>query len=123
MPLTEGLTHGAPVDGLGLVFVLGSVPHERQPFYSCQSAARRQTDRQGGRQTGRESDRTSPKGGVEEKKTKEKKRRAEQRDVVNVFHKESQGRESAEPLDTRLDSRQQCNRQNHSNIITKPTFV
>lgn len=83
----------------------------------------RQTDRQGGRQTGRESDRTSPKGGVEEKKTKEKKRRAEQRDVVNVFHKESQGRESAEPLDTRLDSRQQCNRQNHYNIITKPTFV
>lgn len=71
--LTEGLTHGAPVDGLGLVFVLGSVPHERQPFYSCQSAARRQTDRQGGRQTGRESDRTSPKGGVEEKKQKKKK--------------------------------------------------
>ena len=35
----EGLTHGAPVDGLGFVFVLGSVPHERQPFYSCQSAA------------------------------------------------------------------------------------
>lgn len=42
------LTHGAPVDGLGLVFVLGSVPHERQPFNSCQSAAR---DKQGGKTT------------------------------------------------------------------------
>ena len=36
-----GLTHGASVDGLDLVFVLGSVPHERQPFQSCQSAAKR----------------------------------------------------------------------------------
>lgn len=44
-----GLTHGAPVDGLDLVFVLGSVPHERQPFYSCQSAAR---DRRTVRRTG-----------------------------------------------------------------------
>lgn len=54
------LTHGAPVDGLGLVFVLGSVPHERQPFYSCPITAR---DRQVGRQVGREeSDRVRPGG-------------------------------------------------------------
>ena len=33
------LTHGAPVDSLGLVFVLGAVPHERQPFQSCRCAA------------------------------------------------------------------------------------
>lgn len=39
MTANGDLTHGAPVDGLGLVFVLGSVPHERQPFNSCQSTA------------------------------------------------------------------------------------
>lgn len=50
------LTHGAPVDGLGLVFVLGSVPHERQPFYSCPITAR---DRQVGREEG---DRVRPGG-------------------------------------------------------------
>lgn len=44
MTANGDLTHGAPVDGLGLVFVLGSVPHERQPFNSCQSTAR---DKQG----------------------------------------------------------------------------
>lgn len=66
-----GLTHGAPVDGLGLVFVLGSVPHERQPFNSCQSAARdRQTNGQTDR--GERDDRTSPRE-VQEGKEKEKK--------------------------------------------------
>lgn len=69
MAANGGLTHGAPVDGLGLVFVLGSVPHERQPFYSCQSAAR---DRQTDGQTGERDDRTSP-WEVEERKQKKKK--------------------------------------------------
>ena len=41
----RGLTHGSSVDGLDLVFVLGFVPHERQPFQSCQ-CARQKTDRQ-----------------------------------------------------------------------------
>lgn len=44
MTANGDLTHGAPVDGLGLVFVLGSVPHERQPYNSCPSTAR---DKQG----------------------------------------------------------------------------
>lgn len=86
MAANGGLTHGAPVDGLGLVFVLGSVPHERQPFYSCQSAARdRQTDRQGEREQ-----QNMPEGGGG-KENKRKKRRAEQRDVVNVFTKRARG--------------------------------
>lgn len=45
MAANGDLTHGAPVDGLGLVFVLGSVPHERQPFYSCREHSQRKTDR------------------------------------------------------------------------------
>ncbi len=66
MAANRGLTHGAPVDGFGLVFVLGSVPHERQPFYGCQSAARvRQTDRQTDRQIDRrrKSNGNKPEGG------------------------------------------------------------
>lgn len=75
MAANGGLTHGAPVDGLGLVFVLGPVPHERQPFYSCQSAA-------GDRRTDREERRKNErKGGGGEENKKEK---AEQRDGVNV---------------------------------------
>lgn len=72
MAAIGGLTHGAPVDGLGLVFVLGSVPHERQPFYSCQSAARdRQTDRgEGERQK-------KPKAGGGKEKQKKKEGRTE----------------------------------------------
>lgn len=69
MAANGGLTHGAPVDGLGLVFVLGSVPHERQPFNSCQNAAR-------DRQTREKDDRTSPRE-LEEKKAKKKKGRTE----------------------------------------------
>lgn len=69
MAANGGLTHGAPVDGLGLVFVLGSAPHERQPFYSCHSAARN-------RQTGERDDRTSARE-VEEKEKKKKRRRGQ----------------------------------------------
>ena len=60
----ECLTHGAAVDSLGLVFVLGAVPHERQPFQSCTSAAI-ETDRgRGGtdRQTETERERTDGGG-------------------------------------------------------------
>lgn len=77
MAANGGLTHGAPVDGLGLVFVLGPVPHERQPFYSCQSAA-------GDRRTNREERRKNERKGGGGEENKKEKRRAEQRDVVNV---------------------------------------
>lgn len=77
MAANGGLTHGAPVDGLGLVFVLGPVPHERQPFYSCQSAA-------GDRWTNREERRKNERKGGGGEENKKEKRRAEQRDVVNV---------------------------------------
>lgn len=74
MAANGGLTHGAPVDGLGLVFVLGSVPHERQPFYSCQSAAR---DRQTVRQTGERERQNEPEGGGGKRKQKKKEGRTE----------------------------------------------
>lgn len=67
MTANGDLTHGAPVDGLGLVFVLGSVPHERQPFNSCQSTAR---DKQG-RKTAEQAQE------VEEKKAKGKKKKGQ----------------------------------------------
>lgn len=75
MTAIGNLTHGAPVDGLGLVFVLGSVPHERQPFNSCQSAAKDKGERR----------QNKPKrGGGKEIK---RKRREEQRGMVNVVTK------------------------------------
>lgn len=83
MTAIGGLTHGAPVDGLDLVFVLGSVPHERQPFNSCQSADRR-TDGQEERGTGdrvaqRRWRRRNQRGGGQQQEEG-----TEQREVVNV---------------------------------------
>lgn len=98
MAANGGLTHGAPVDGLGLVFVLGSVPHERQPFYSCQSAARDRQTEKTDRQTRERERQNKPEGGGG--KENKRKRRAEQRDVVNVFTKRARGemqRESGAP--------------------------
>lgn len=109
MTANGGLTHGAPVDGLGLVFVLGSVPHERQPFNSCQSAAGqpdRRTDRGG------EGQATEQRkgGGGEETKGEEKKREegTEQRDVVNVVTERVRGEMHWAPEHIR----QQCIRHN-----------
>lgn len=109
MAANGGLTHGAPVDGLGLVFVLGSVPHERQPFYSCQEHSQRQTDR---------GERATEQAGGRWRKENKRKRRAEQRDVVNVFRKRARGEMQRElspwTLNWTIDKR--CYKHKHSNI-------
>lgn len=89
-----GLTHGAPVDGLGLVFVLGSVPHERQPFYSCQGTAR---DRQTERRTDREERATEQARGRWRERKQKKKGGAEQGDVVNISIERARGGMQREP--------------------------
>lgn len=113
-----GLTHGAPVAGLQLVFVLGSVPHERQPFYSCQSAARdrrtvRRADRQG------EGGWQSKPGGGRGVGKKKKEKEGQNRRMWLTFGHSGRGRheqKKAELLDTQLNHWQCCNTDGWSDL-------